>query len=196
MTEFIANTKEWLDHRKNFIGASDAAIILGLSPWRTPIDLWKEKLGLGGEQKQNAWMHRGLALEPIARDLYIEHVGVYVEPKMIVHPEIPYMMANLDGISEDGKKAVEIKCPGKVDHEHAKNGHVPLKYMPQLQHQLAVIGLDHVDYFSYRDNEFILIQVERDNEFIKNLIEKEKYFWDCVLNFKEPTELLVLDKKE
>jgi len=39
------NKEEWLEERKNGIGGSDAATILGLNPYKTNIDLWEEKTG-------------------------------------------------------------------------------------------------------------------------------------------------------
>ena len=37
---------EWLEARKDGLGASDAAALLGLSPWKTNVQLWEEKCGL------------------------------------------------------------------------------------------------------------------------------------------------------
>ena len=36
---------EWLLERKKGIGGSDAAKILGLSPWGTALDVWADKVG-------------------------------------------------------------------------------------------------------------------------------------------------------
>lgn len=36
----------WLEARKDGLGASDAAALLGLSPWKTNVQLWEEKCGL------------------------------------------------------------------------------------------------------------------------------------------------------
>ena len=40
------NSPEWYELRKSGIGGSDAAAILGLSPWKTNVDLWEEKVGI------------------------------------------------------------------------------------------------------------------------------------------------------
>ena len=39
------NRKQWLEERKAGIGASDAAAIIGMNPWKTNIQLWQEKTG-------------------------------------------------------------------------------------------------------------------------------------------------------
>ena len=171
----------------NYIGASDAPIIMGVSPWKTLVQLWEDKLGLGPEQKDNYAMKRGRDLEPIARDAYVIETGHMVEPKMVVHPNIPYMMANFDGITDDHQYAVEIKCPGEPDHLLAKEGIVPAKYMPQLQHQLAVIGVNELHYFSYRlGSDTVLLTVKRDDAYIKRMLFEEKKFWKYVETLTSP----------
>ena len=37
------NDQEWMDMRKSGIGGSDASAILGLSPWKSPMDIWLDK---------------------------------------------------------------------------------------------------------------------------------------------------------
>ncbi len=192
-------TQEQIQERKNYIGASDAPIIMGISPWKTPYELWQQKLSLVEDNTDNFAIRRGNDLEPIARKAYINYTGIICEPKFMVHNEIAYMSANLDGLSLDGNIAVEIKCPGKKDHETAKNGEVPEKYYPQLQHQLAVLNHDVIHYFSYyNEDDFILIEVKRNDEYINNLYNKEREFWHCVENFIPPegAKIAKKDKKE
>ena len=176
----------WLEDRRKYIGASDAPIIMGVSPWRTPYDLWLDKLGLSEDQPDNFAMKRGREMEPIARDAYTVMTGIVCEPRKIVHKTIPYMMANFDGIADDESITVEIKCPGREDHELAKDGVIPEKYLPQLQHQLEVIGHNRLHYFSYRDGDGVLIEVTKDEEFISELLAKEKEFWDYVQSATAP----------
>lgn len=42
----VNNRKEWLKARQKGIGGSDAASILGISPWKTNVQLWEEKTGI------------------------------------------------------------------------------------------------------------------------------------------------------
>jgi len=180
------NTQEWLDLRKNHIGASDAPIILGQSPWKTAFQLWEEKLGLRELPQMNEAMMRGHELEPIARQAYNDYTGLCAEPEVVFHPDRKWMMASLDGLSLDRSVVVEIKCPGYKDHDLAASGKIPEKYYAQLQHQLATIGLNLLHYFSYRDGEFHLIEVERDDKFIKSMLTKEEAFWLNIQDFSPP----------
>lgn len=180
------NYRDFVQARKNYLGASDAPIVMGVSPWRTPYQLWQDKLGIGGEQPDNYAMRKGREKEECARDAYIHLTGVKVEPKQVFHPKIKFMMANLDGLSSDSKVAVEIKCPGEEDHSKAKRGEVPEKYFPQLQHQLAVSGLDGMHYFSWRNDDIALVEIEKDADYIKKMCAKEKKFWKHVEDLIPP----------
>jgi len=184
--QFIQGTPEWLEMRKKYIMASDAPAILGLSPWKSVYQVWEDKLGLSLPVEDNWAMKRGRDLEPIAREAYVLETGNMVVPMVLFHDEISYMGASLDGVSDDKTVAVEIKCPGEKDHLLALQGIVPEKYMPQLQHQLAVLAINEIHYFSYKDGETALITVPRDEVFIKRLLAENKKFWKCVENLTPP----------
>ena len=172
-------TAEWHALRKTKIGASDASAILGMSPYKTAYDLWLEKTSPMIEQPHiNPYMQRGIDLEPEALKVFEAETGYLMTPKVLISEKNDFMIASLDGYEFDGKTAVEIKCPGKKDHECAYyDGKIPEKYIPQLQHQLAVTGLDSMFYFSYTPESHKIIEVKRDDEFIANMIEKEAEFY-------------------
>lgn len=180
------NTPEWHELRKSYIGASDAPIIMGVSPWRTPYQLWQEKLGLGQPQLETSAMRYGKEMESVARKKYEEYTGTLVSPEIVFHPDKNFMMASLDGLSFDRSIAVEIKTSNHDDHQLAKNGKVPDKYYPQVQHQLACLGLNLLHYFSFRNGEGVIVEVERDDKFIERLYLEEGNFWDKVQNLESP----------
>jgi putative phage-type endonuclease len=187
MSALIQQTQEWLDFRKKMIGASDAPIIMEVSPWKTSYQLWLEKLDLIPSTFKSNAMSRGLQLESSALAKFCLITGIVISPKVIIHPTISYMMASMDGITEDGKHAVEIKCPGEKDHTLAAQGKVPEKYYPQLQHQMEVCGLDKMYYFSFDTHSHFLIEVQRDEKYLKTLLQREKEFYECLQNFVAPT---------
>lgn len=180
------NTPEWLEMRKNYVGASDAPAIMGVSPWATPYQKWEEKLGLNDKEK-NQWIKdKGHQLEEPARMAFEKMTGLLTDPDVKIHPSINYMMASIDGVDVEGKAIVEIKYTGKEDHNIAQAGKVPEKYFPQLQHQLEVCGLDMAYYFSFDGQTGVIVKVFRDEKYIKELLQKEKEFWECVQELKEP----------
>ncbi|MBW1723715.1 MAG: YqaJ viral recombinase family protein [Deltaproteobacteria bacterium] len=88
--------KEWLKERHKGLGGSDSPVVLGVNPWKKPVDLWAEKRGLiEDDQEPSPAMRRGTALEPIVADMYTQAAGVTtaVEPEILVHPEHPWMLA-------------------------------------------------------------------------------------------------------
>lgn len=183
--KLIQNTPEWHEFRRKKIGASDASIIMEVSPWKTPYQLWMEKT-TGANSPIAPQQRRGIELEEVARQSFEKKIGTIMFPKVILHPSFDWMMASLDGIDLDGNAIVEIKCPGKTDHEVAKAGKVPEKYFPQLQHQLAVTDLDMAFYFSFDGSEGVIIEVARNNSFITKMINQEIKFWDNMTSLTPP----------
>lgn len=180
------NTPEWLEFRKNHIGASDAPAIMQKSPWTTPYQLWQQKLGLIGGPEDNEAMQRGREREPQARNEFNRITGFFVNPVVVKNRDYPFMCASMDGLSECGEHAVEIKIPGRQDHEIAMDGCIPEKYVPQLMHQMIVCDLKSIYYFSWNESSSKIIELSRDSQQEKVLLDREKQFWDCLENLKPP----------
>ena len=175
--------REW---RREGIGASDAPVIMGASPWRTPFELWEEKaLGIDRDF-DNPSMRRGRALEPIARDEFNRMMRCRVAPDWVQHPENSWMRASLDGIDKERKIMVEIKCPNKDDHLRAITKKIPDKYVAQCQHQLAVTGLDGMYYFSFDGSKGVIVDVARDQQYIDDMLRQEGDFWGKVISMTAP----------
>ena len=170
---------DWLEWRRQGVGSSDAPIIMGVSPWCGVLTLYKRKRGEAPEQAQNWAMNRGTRLEPEVRGMLEGTYGV-LEPATLTHPELPWMRASVDGISLDGRTVVEIKCPGEKDHLTACGLEIPEKYVPQVQHILAVTGCAKLIYASYYNGILATVTVPRDDAYIVRMIEAERLFWEAV----------------
>lgn len=175
--EYIQGTLEWLELRRTKITATDAAVIMGESKWKTKTQLYQEKINGVNREAPNQRMQRGLDLEPVARDLFTIKTGVRVYPKVVVKD---WAMASLDGIDYGQKILVEIKCPGYADHAIAVTGKIPNHYYPQLQHQMYVCDLEKMYYFSFDGIDGIIVEVMRDNKYIEKLISEEFKFYTCI----------------
>jgi len=184
----MTTSHDVLTRRNEFIGASDAPVIMGVSPWKTVQQLWEEKIGLLESPPINRYMRYGIETEHKARDEFILRMGIFVAPKRVYHPDIDYLMANLDGISDCGTVCVEIKCPGEKDHLTAKRGLIPKKYIPQLQHQLACCDLEKMYYMSYQPDDIVITEVFRDNDYIQEMLKKHAEFWKCVKSMVAPAK--------
>jgi len=185
MSALVQNTAEWLEMRKNKIGSSDAPVIMGVSPWRTPYQLWLDKLS-SEQADKTPQMQRGHDLEEKARQEFESMTGLIVVPCVVQHPDYEWMIASLDGMDFEQKNIVEIKCPGHEDHALALRDKIPDKYYPQLQHQIEVTGLEKVSYFSYDGVAGKVVDVYRDEKFIALMLDLEKQFWYCMQTMESP----------
>ena len=104
-----------------------------------------------------------------------------MEPLCLVHDELDWMRASLDGLSFDGSTVLEIKCPMNVEGQTAaKQANIPPQYYAQLQHQLEVSRAAEVHYWSFNGSSGSLIRVSPDREYRKRLVEAEARFWQLV----------------
>ncbi len=179
------NSDKWLEWRKSGIGSSDAPVIMGVSPYKTPYQLWEEKTGRANHDQSNWATRRGTEMEPKARAHYELLTGKNMPATLAQHKDYPCLRASLDGF--DGETVLEIKCPGKEDHMLAISGRVPEKYWPQLQHQLMVTGAKEVHYCSFDGDKTYLVKVQPDFEYIEKLLEQEIAFWQYIVNDEAPS---------
>lgn len=173
----------WFELRKKHIGGSDVAPILSISPWKTALDVYNEKMSAHTDQApKNPWMQRGVDMEDEALRAFENKTGYLMSPKVMISDLTPFAMASFDGFEIDGKCAVEIKCGGQKAHLTALYGDIPVYYKAQMQHQMYVAELDEIYYCSYRpehtENPIAIMIVKRDEEFIIDMIEKERKFYE------------------
>ncbi len=197
--QLLQGTDEWLEMRRSYVTASESCIVMGVSTFRTPQELFLEKIGEGKPQLVNYAMHRGIDLEEDARQNFESLIGESVFPSVVFSEKYPWMMASLDGITIDEKIIVELKVPGCKDHSIAKSGRVPEKYYPQLQQQMIVTDLKNCLYYSYNPNDTtdsVLLELSRDEKYCEELIDKTKRFWDCMKSGVLSDEFKSSKKKE
>jgi putative phage-type endonuclease len=170
-------TEEWLDWRHSGIGASEASTVMGDNRFQSSSELLYQKRNKINTEP-NEKMRLGTSLEQDARDLYIEETGMPVEPLCLQSKEHSWLIASMDGITDDYGHIVEIKC-GKSAYWQANKGKVPSYYYGQLQHQLMITGLDSVDYWCYWPGyKGILQTVTRDKPYTRRLLRAEMEFME------------------
>lgn len=186
---------DWHEWRLKGLGASDAPVVMQVSPWKTRYQLYEEKAGLTTEDASNWATKRGNELEPKARAHYELLHGREMPVAFVQHKTLPFIRASLDGYNEAEHVVLEIKCPGKDDHALAVAGSVPEKYWPQIQHQLLASGANCVHYYSFDGEAGALVVVEPDYDYIAKLVQELTSFWDLVTT-KTPPELSDRDFKQ
>lgn len=173
-------TEEWHEHRKLFRNASESPIVMGLSPWMTPYQLWKIKTGRAAPQEATAPMKYGTEMEPFARAAYEEKTCLVMQPLVMTSGDYS---ASLDGITLDGDLIVEIKCPykGKSSElwQAVEIGEVPEMYRIQIQHQLLVSGAKLAHLFVFDGDDGILLTIAPDQVAQQRI----KNAWDDFVNY-------------
>lgn len=205
--------EEWLQERKNGIGGSDAATIIGLNPYKTNIQLWEEKTGRREaiDISDKPYVQYGTYAEEHLRELFKldfpQYEVSHQENTIIKHPKYPFLFASLDGQlvdKETGELGIlEIKTTNilqSMQKEKWKDK-IPDNYYCQVLHYLNVTGYSFVilkaqlkyDYdgdikLETRHYKILRKDVEKD---IQMLQDSEISFWnDYVVKDRQPPLLL------
>ena len=185
-TASYRDREQWLAERKTGLGGSDAAVVLGVSPFKTARQLWREKTSDDPEPELNTPpILRGRYLEPVAAELYSQETGRQIRRQPLRrHAEHAFMLGNVDrqilAVGDTPSTgALEIKCPGLKVFAKVK-AHGLLDYMTvQLMHYLAVLGYSWGSFALFNAENWSLIHfdLEADPGLIGQLIEREQEFW-------------------
>jgi len=186
----------WKEWRRSRLTATDIPIVLGSNPFKTKLELFEEKLGLRSPTQINEAMKRGQDLEPEARKLANELIGIDFEPCVYESTRFPWLASSLDGYfypkdkNNDGY-ILEIKCPKEFTHLDAINGNLPEYYEDQIQTQLLVTQAEICYYFSYRPEEiqeYAIIEVYPNHEKHMEIISKGYEFYMQMCTMCPPVE--------
>jgi len=188
----------WLELRRPYVGQSEAGVVLGLSPFRSPCDLFLEKTGrVKREDTPTEAMLLGIELEGYAARRYMEKTGRTVRNYgyMVVRG---HALADVDRlIVPDGEKVAshheEIRAAGILECKTARDewdGEVPLHYQVQAQGYCELLDLPFCDFSVVFKNSsthrcpadvgWDFLRVERDRAIGARIMEKIEEFAACV----------------
>jgi len=176
------------DGRRDFIGGSDARIIMGKDE-AAVIRLWQEKRGEAEPEdlSGNLIVQLGVATEDLNRRWYEANTGQAIRDiqKHIRHPGLHWMGATLDGRLEVSGAVFEAKfmLPWSFSEEAAAE-----KHMPQLQHNMWVVGARRAVLSIITGGcKWVEIAVHADPLYQHLIVTAERKFWRCVENGETPT---------
>jgi putative phage-type endonuclease len=133
----------WLAERKNYLGATDIAAVIGKHKYKTAVDVYLEKVGQKPEAGTSRKAEAGLALEPLVREWYAKEIGQKISAgRTVFDPEHPFLAVNLDGEAEDGDP-VEIKTMDFATRDEwgtPGTDEIPSQYYIQAIVQLGTLG--------------------------------------------------------
>lgn len=214
--------------KKRGIGSYDATVILGESPYKSPLALYNEMVGNipKPDAKWGELAEIGSLLEPVVAALYKARTGRYLIDRADYpegkgtrwdtrrHPELKWMVAAPDievlaieetkgpctkvviskekvlARDEDGNPTEverddhtpkgnglgEMKTKDGWGEFFDDDGNPPIDVQIQVQHQLAVTGLEWASIMVLMGRRFYYADFGRDDEFIEYLIAKELEF--------------------
>ena len=185
-----------LEARKKGIGGSDAGAILGISPWKTPLQVYMDKVGAADPIQDNDSMFWGRTLEPVIRQRYADVTNrkVVVPDTLITHPKFEFMIGNLDGITSDNR-VLEVKTARSAEGwgEPGSN-EIPDSYMIQVQHYMLITAIPVADVaVLIGGSDFRIYEVPAEPELMELMIEKETGFWSRVINRDPPEPITYQD---
>lgn len=207
------NREEWLNKRADRIGGSDAACILGKNPWRSNVDLYREKTGMVKlkDISKETTVAYGTKAEPLIRELFkLDHPELdicYAENNIFTADEYPFAHASLDGWWDDGNEIdgiLEIKTAtiSNRRQEREWNDRIPMHYYCQVLWYMMVTGartacvqaLLRWERNSVLTKEeiktYIINRVPQVEQEIRILANEGRRFYEAIQNGNEPALIL------
>lgn len=184
----MAGSKEWHEERKLGIGGSDASAALGLSKWKTPYQLYMEKIGETEPEDETWEMGQGKAMEPLLRQHYADTTGreIMLPVGPMIHSKYPFMRYNPDGLTAVRLQEFKTAAFGKEWGE-AGTDEIPQEYLLQVQHGMIVTGRAVADVtVSIAGRRPKYFEVEADKELQEMIIDGEAAFWERVKHQMPP----------
>lgn len=171
--------------RSKYIGSSDIAAIIGVSPWRTKLDVYLDKIQ--GRQEVSAEkakiFARGHRLEPYILDMYAEDTGETLIHRGNRYTDgvFPFLAAEIDAETDTGKN-VEAKSTrsdwGKVWGAQMTD-EVPVYYNAQAMFGMGINGAEVAEFpVLIGIDDFRIYRVERDAGIVANLKDAAVKFWN------------------
>lgn len=201
-TAFLT-THEWEAIRVLGIGGSDAAVTMNISPYRTELELYHDKIGTPikfqlPDNNINFIFDFGHKIEPLVISTFCNRTGAKVVPetRMFCRKDMPFITANIDAIVKmpDGRIFVfEAKTTTHFNKEAWAGTKVPKQYVPQCRQYLSVLNDPRIAgtyigcIYGNTPADFVCNYIERNLTAEQEQLEIEKYFWDeYVLKNIEP----------
>lgn len=180
---------EFLEQRRKYIGGSDMAAILNISPWRNAVELWLDKTTppAAEDGKNIMAKRRGSRLEPYILDMIKEDYGLNIinTNQRYIDDEFDFLAAEIDFEYEDPETGQVENGEIKTVHPFKKKewgeeetDSLPLYYLTQIHHGLGVRKARRCRVFALIGDELKPYIVERDDELIESLRSRACEFWN------------------
>ena len=175
------SNEEWLRLRKTGIGGSDAGSICGVNPFGSPMKVYYDKTSSNVEELDNEAVRQGHDLEDYVAQRFMEATGLKVRRSNFMYrsTEYPFMIADVDRLVIGEDAGLECKTASAYNTDKWKDGSIPLHYIMQCYHYMAVTG-KRTWYIAavILGREFTYRKLVWDDDLIAQMISVEKNFWE------------------
>jgi len=179
--------ESWLRERRRGIGGSDVGAILGLSRWRSPLDVYLDKIGEVEETESSDAMYWGTVLEDVIAREYVRRTGKKVRKinAILSVDDAPWRRASVDRIVVGENKILECKTAGTyMTHEWGPDGsdEIPDVYRVQVAWYMHVLDYDTADLaVLIGGRDYRIYHIPRDRELERLIVDTADNFWrECV----------------
>jgi putative phage-type endonuclease len=185
---------DFTQDRTKYIGGSDIGAILGLSKFRTPLDVWMEKTGKEVRKLDSLPLRFGSFAEEFVASEYARATGFELlhDESIYIHPTYPFMSAHIDrfvlgdairnGMGNTASRLLECKTANPFSRgEWGEPGtdQVPMSYLCQCIWYMAITGIEQCDLaVLFGNSDFRIYEIARDLELEALVIEKALHFWN------------------
>lgn len=173
--------------RRNFIGGSDIAAVMGVSRWKTPLQLWSEKTGKVEPEdlSDKEYVELGSELEDFIAKKFEKKTGLKVRraPKQYVDIMFPFMACQVDRLVTGTDDLLECKNASAWKEKEWAGEEIPIEYIFQVSWQLMITGRKK-GYIAVLigGNKFIWKEIDADQELFLKMTNSAIKFWDMVQN--------------
>lgn len=168
--------------RQAYLGGSDIGALLGINPYKTRLDLYREKIGDVIPMTGNAHTKRGQKLEEAAAQEYMEQHGCRVirSHRPLIHPSYPYLRGHIDRKILLRNRIAEIKCPSLGSFSKIKREGLRADYIAQMQWYLGLSEAEGGTWIIFCADQWELLQfdVEPEPQLYAQMVEAATRFWN------------------
>ncbi len=176
--------EQWLEYRRTGLGGSDAAVVMGLTPYRSKIELWADKTGACRKPRTTRQCAPGAIWSSTLQNGFCEAAGKKVRRRNYIfqHDEYDFITANVDREIIGENAGLECKTTSAFTKADFDSGEIPLYYYCQCCHYMNVMGYDRM-YLAVLigGQRFRWFTIERNDSECAALLRSEIAFWnDCI----------------
>ena len=192
LRDLCQRSDEWFAWRSLGVTASEIPILLGLSPYKTPWQLWAEKTGRinAPDISNNPHIKRGIRLEDVIRQLAEQRYNEILLPVCGEYAEWNVLRASFDGLDSRNKNyEFKAPCDSTWDDvvQHGVSSGTYKLYEAQTLTQCLVAGTDHGRLIFYKESgEDMDFPVVLTPEWKSRILNAAKIFWQQVVTNTPP----------